>query len=325
MQGVGKISVTNEKKDTMIPHLSPVSFRTQPSWNALVDGIADYHLFPKPEIQDVLLGPDEQTLLSRTAWIDGLGFGVKSATICRDNKTHNLPTVQGLMTLFDSENGAPLATLDNNLITCRKTAADSLLGARLLARKDSRVLLIIGAGLIAQTLIQAYPSVLPSLSKILIWNRTPEAAEKLASRPATMPLHAVKDLGEAVAQADIVTTATLSNQPVLCGDWVQPGTHVDLIGAYKANMREADDKLVQNAQIFVDCRETTAQIGELLIPLQNGTITPDDIRADFYDLIGGTPGRQNEKDITLFKNGGGAHLDLMVARVLYDRFMKEST
>ena len=313
----------------MIPHLSPTSFQTLPSWTMLVEGLADYHHFPKPEIQDVFLGPEGQTLLSRTAWIEGLGFGVKSATICRDNTAHHLPTVQGLMTLFDSETGTPLATLDNDLITCHKTAADSLLGARLLARRDSQVLLIIGAGLIAQTLIHAYPAVFPSLSKILIWNRTHETAKDLASRPAAVPLHAVTDLAVAVGQADIVTTATLSHQPVLCGDWVQAGTHVDLIGAYKANMREADDKLIQKAKVFVDCRETTAQIGELLMPLGNGTITPDDIRADFYDLITGAPGkravgRQNDTDITLFKNGGGAHLDLMIARIFYDRFMTDS-
>lgn len=310
----------------MIPHLCPASLKTLPGWTVFAERIADYHRFPKAEIRDSFLGPGEPTLLSRAAWIEGLGFGVKSVTVCPRNKARRLPSVQGMMTLFDSETGTPLATLDSDLVTGKKTAADSVLGARLLARPSSRVLLIVGAGVVAQTLISAYPAVLPSISSILIWNRTAEKAKEIAACTTgeTVQVRAVTDLAEAVAQADIISSATLSQHPILQGDWVRPGTHVDLIGAYKADMREADDRLLQKARLFVDSRDTTlAHIGELLIPLRIGVITPEDIIADLYDLTTGTLGRQKEEDITLFKNGGGAHLDLMVARILYDSFIKE--
>ncbi|MBM3605254.1 MAG: ornithine cyclodeaminase [Alphaproteobacteria bacterium] len=305
----------------MAPHLSAATLTTRPDWRSLIDRIEACHRLDKAQIRDIFLGPASQTLLSRAAWIKNLGFGVKSVTVFRDNATRNLPTVQGVMALFDPDTGAPVATLDSDLVTELKTAADSVLGARLLARPHSETLLILGAGTVANSLLEAYPAVFPSLRHVMIWNRTRERAEALADRHRHdgMRISVVDDIGPAIAAADIVSTATMSYEPVIRGDWVRPGTHVDLIGAFKADMREADDALLRKARIFVDSRSTTiGHIGELMIPIAAGVISEADIQGDFYDLAGGAAGRLSDEDITVFKNGGGAHLDLMVACLLHE-------
>jgi len=164
------------------------------------------------------------------------------------------------------------------------------------------------------------------LRHVIIWNRTRQRAEGLAARHSRdgLKVTVAERLPSAVAQADIVSSATMSYEPILLGDWVRPGTHVDLIGAFKADMREADDVLLRKGRLFVDCRETTiGHIGELMIPLAAGVISETDILGDFYDLAAGVPGRTAEDDITVFKNGGGAHLDLMVARVLFEAALEQ--
>ena len=132
---------------------------------------------------------------------------------------------------------------------------------------------------------------------------------------------AAPNLAEATATADIVSTATMARAPILKGEWVRPGTHVDLIGAFKADMREADDTLISMGSLFVDSRDTTIDhIGELKIPIAQGLITADAVKGDLYELVNGTqPSRQSAQDVTVFKNGGGAHLDLMIAGFLVSR------
>jgi ornithine cyclodeaminase/alanine dehydrogenase-like protein (mu-crystallin family) len=231
-----------------------------------------------------------------------------------------LPNIHAVFTLFDDETGVPVALIDGSLVTRWKTAADSLLGARLLARPDSETLLIIGAGTVAASLVDAYSEGFPTLSRILIWNRTPGRAIDLAARVSSskLPVEAVEDLAAAVVSADLISSATLSIEPVLKGEWVTPGTHVDLIGAFRPDMREADDVLMQKAELFVDSRETAIHdIGELRLPIQSGVITEQDVRADLYDLCNGAAGRTSGDAITVYKNGGGAHLDLMTAKFIF--------
>lgn len=305
----------------MVPHISAATLHAKTDWRMLTDRIEAFHRMDKADVRDIFLGPSDQTLLSRAAWIKGVGFGVKSVTIFRDNAARGLPTVQGVMTLFDPESGSQIATLDSDLVTALKTAADSVLGARLLARSDSETLLIVGAGTVAESLIDAYRAIFPSLKRIQIWNRTRARAEELASRhiQTGFEVAVANDLQSAIAKADIVSSATMSYEPIICGDWVKPGTHVDLIGAFKADMREADDALLRKARIFVDSRDTTiGHIGELMIPIAAGVISESDVIADLYDLAAGAINRATDDEITVFKNGGGAHLDLMVARILYE-------
>jgi ornithine cyclodeaminase len=288
----------------------------QLNWLGVTDAIAAGHDLPKAEIADSFLYRGKDTLLNRAAWIDGLGLAVKSATIFPGNGAKGDPVVNGGVSLYSDGDGTLSAIIDFHLVTKWKTAGDSLLAARWLARPDSKTIVIVGAGTVATSLIDAYSAAFPQAS-FLIWNRTIEKAQALAERFGHVT--AAPDLAEAVTQADIVSCATMSTTPVLRGDWLRPGTHLDLIGAYRADMREADDVALRRSRVFVDSLDTTVgHIGELKEPIARGVIAASDIVAEYYDFTAFK--RQSEDEITLFKNGGGAHLDLMVSRYILDRW-----
>jgi len=304
-----------------LPYIRAQDVQSLLNWPDMVDALAAGHRLPPARIGDLFLTRGGDTLLNRAAWVDGIGMGLKTVSVMEGNAARGLPTVQGVMVLFDDETGTPVALIDSALVTYWKTAADSGLGARYLARPDSRQLVVIGAGTVAASLARVYHALFPQLQRILIWNRTAATATNLAAKLAAegLPTQATTDLPAAVAQADIVTSATMARQPVLMGEWVRPGTHVDLVGAFRADMREADDTLMRRARIFVDSRQTTLDhIGELMIPLADGVISRDSVLGDFNDLEIGRTGRMTAQDITLFKNGGGAHLDLMIAQGIMD-------
>jgi ornithine cyclodeaminase len=282
-------------------------------WLRMADALAEGHRGPRPRITDQFLTRGADTLLVRAAWIEGVGIGVKPVTVLPANPARGLPSIHGVLVLFDDATGAVQAIIDSALVTKWKTAADSLLGARLLARPDSRRLLIVGGGAVAESLTEAYRALFPAIA-VAIWTRRPETARALADGTGAEP---VTDLAQAVAAADIVATATLATQPVLRGEWLRPGQHLDLIGAYRADMREADDDALKRARIFVDSFDTTLEhIGELKDPLARGVITRADVLGDLHDLVAGRAGRASPADITLFKNGGGAHLDLLTGRAI---------
>lgn len=282
-------------------------------WIALTDALIAGHQRPKAEIGDTFLYRDPDTLLSRAAWIDGLGLAVKSATVFPQNPASGHPMIHGSVTLFDDATGLPEAFLDFHLVTKWKTAGDSLLGARLLARHDSSDILIVGAGTVGRSLVSAYRALFPA-AKFKVWNRSIARAEAMAD---DLNIDVASDLEMAVARADIVASATMTTEPVIQGDWLRPGTHVDLIGAYRPDMREVDDRALQRARVFVDSFDTTlGHIGEIKIPLEQGAIARDHILADYYDMEAFF--RQSDDEITLFKNGGGAHLDLMTSRYILD-------
>ena len=289
----------------------------QLNWAEAVEALWHGHRLPRAEIRDVFLGPPDGTMMSRSAHIAGLGYGAKTFTVFDANAARGLPTVQGAMLVFDKDTGSLQAIVDSPLVTEIKTAADSVLGASLLARSDSRHLLVVGAGTVATSLVKAYTAVLPGIARVSVWSRRPEQAQDLVRGLSGIPaeLVAVADLQGAVGQADIITSATMARQPVILGDWVRPGTHVDLIGAFKADMREADDALMAKAALFVDSRATTLDhIGELMMPMASGAITRESVLGDLYDLVRPDARRRIAQDeITLYKNGGGAHLDLMIA------------
>ncbi len=292
----------------MVPYIRAQDVEHLLDWNDLADALLAGHKMAKPEISDQFLHRDGDTLLSRAAWIDGVGVAVKSVTVMPDNAAHGLPSVHGAMVLFEDKTGLVEAVIDSALVTKWKTAGDSVLGARLLARPDSKRLLIVGAGTVAASLIEAYSAVFPNI-EISVWNRTKAKAEGLG-----VPV--VDDLAKAVNAADIISCATMASNPVIKGEWLRAGQHLDLIGAFKADMREADDLAMQLASIFVDSRATTIEhIGELMIPIASAAISASDVQGDLYDLVRGG-GRSSDAEITLFKNGGGAHLDLMTGQVI---------
>ncbi len=285
-------------------------------WQDLGAALEAGHRLPRAEISDSILRRGRDTLLSRAAWIDGLGIAVKSATVFPGNAAAGAPTVNGGVALYSDATGMLEAVLDFHLVTRWKTAADSLLAARRLARPDSRRILIVGAGTVARSLREAYGSLFPDAA-FSVWSRTEASARALA---ADHPDTAVApDLEAAVRAADIITCATMATEPLILGSWLRPGQHVDLIGAYRPDMREADDAALSRARLFVDSRDTTLEhIGELIEPLRTGAISRDDVLADFYDIASGRFRRTCDAEITLFKNGGGAHLDLMTSRYILD-------
>ncbi len=285
-------------------------------WIGLCDAFDAGHQLPKAEIGDTFLYRDPDTLLSRSAWIDGLGLAVKSATVFPKNPTQGKPMINGAVSVFSDLDGTLEAIVDFHLVTKWKTAGDSLCAAKKLARADSKVILVVGAGTVGRSLIEAYSSGFPS-ARFLLWNRTTSKAQELAQEFSHVDV--VTDLEAAVRSADIVTSATMSKEPLLRGDWFQPGQHIDLIGAYRPDMREVDDTALLKSRVFVDSFATTlGHIGELKIPLEAGIIERDHVIADYYspELFH----RHSADDITLFKNGGGAHLDLMTARHILDKW-----
>lgn len=289
---------------------------TRLDWLDLTKALETGHGLPRAEIGDTFLYRGDDTLLSRSAWIDGMGLLVKSATVFPGNPARGKPVVNGGVSLYDDRDGRLEAILDFHLVTKWKTAGDSLLAARHLARPDSETILLMGAGTVARSLRESYGALFPD-ARFKVWNRTRSTAERLAQ--AYPDTEAVDDLEAAVASADIVATATMSSEPVLRGAWLRPGTHVDLIGAYRKDMREADDDVLRRGRLFVDARHTTVgHIGEVQIPLDAGVISEASIIADYYDMPGGGFRRDTEEEITVFKNGGGAHLDLMCARYILE-------
>ncbi len=297
------------------PHISFAQGEEVLDWLALSDALAAGHALPRAEIADTFLYRGDDTLLSRAAWIDGLGMAVKTATIFPGNPQSGQPMVNGAVALYSDTDGTLAAMIDFHLVTKWKTAGDSLLAARRLADPDSQHILIVGAGTVGASLVQAFSAGFPQ-ARFEIWNRTGAKARDLADGFAHA--RAVTDLEAAVHRADIIVTATMSSTPILRGDWLRPGQHVNLIGAYRPDMREADDRALQRARVFVDSVDTTLDhIGELKIPLESGAISRDHVRADYYDLAQFVP---DADAITVFKNGGGAHLDLMTSRHILDQW-----
>jgi ornithine cyclodeaminase len=287
-------------------------------WIALTDAFALGHTRPKAEIDDTFLYRDPDTLLSRAAWIDGMGIAVKSATIFPGNTDRGKPNINGGVCLYSDTDGTLEAIIDFHLVTKWKTAGDSLLAARRLARPDSEHILLVGAGTVARSLHAAYSAAFPQAS-FTVWSRTPQSAQALADSLPDVSI--ADDLQDAVERADIIGTATMTTEPIIEGAWLQPGQHLDLIGAYRPDMREVDDDALARARLFVDSIDTTlGHIGELKIPLETGAIHRDDIVADYYDLAAFT--RRSDDEITICKNGGGAHLDLMTSRYILDQWRK---
>jgi ornithine cyclodeaminase len=271
------------------------------TWQGILAALRDGHLLPRAEIRDILLHRGTDALLTRAAWIDGLGQVVKCATVFPGNAPVK-PTIHGAVNLFDDRTGELSALIDFHLVTRWKTAGDSLLAASRLARPDARNILLVGAGAVGRSMHAAYRSLWPDAA-FRVWSR---------SHPERLGLPVATDLKDSVGWADIICTATMATEPLIHGDWLRPSQHLDLIGAYGPGMREVDDTAMRRARVFVDSRATTlGHIGELMDPIASGAIAATDILADFYD----DPGLWSRApdDITIAKNGGGAHLDLMTA------------
>jgi ornithine cyclodeaminase/alanine dehydrogenase-like protein (mu-crystallin family) len=262
------------------------------------------------------------SLLTWIAWQPGAALGAKLAAVFPGNEGRGAgPNIRSIVVLFDGQDGRPQAVITGESFTRAKTAADSALGADLLARPDAAVLAVLGAGAQAETQIRYLLAVRPSVRRVAIWNRTPEKARALAAAlsVAGIEIGAVEDAEAAVHDADIVSCVTASRTPVLRGAWLKPGAHVDLVGSFTPEMREADDEAMRRARLFVDTRRfAVGHCGEFTQAIAAGAITAGDVVAELAELCTGAVGRGSAEEITLFKNAGGGHLDLMVARAFHD-------
>jgi ornithine cyclodeaminase len=260
------------------------------------------------------------TSLIMPAWVPGRYYGIKTINIAPGNARRGLPGLHATYTLFDGCTGAPLALIDGDVITARRTAGASALAAGWLARPDARHLLVVGGGRIARLLPQAYRTVLP-LARVSAWARSPQQADALAAqwRAQGLPARAVTDLPAACAEADIVSCATLATEPVVQGDWLRPGTHLDLIGSFTPAMREADDACFAGAALYVDTEEALQKSGELLGPLHRGVFRAADVRGTLATLCRGeATGRSDARERTVFKSVGTALEDLAAAILVHE-------
>ncbi|HEY7687558.1 MAG TPA: ornithine cyclodeaminase family protein [Dongiaceae bacterium] len=260
----------------------------------------------------------ENIWLLLPAWQHGRNQGVKLVSVFPGNDAKGLLSIVGVYVLFDGTNGYPLAVIDGAALTLRKTAANSALAATFLAPKDAGKLLMIGAGQLSPHLAMAHSAVRP-IREVRVWNRSVAKAEQMA---ATLKLPGVRveatdDLEAAVRWADVISAATMAKEPMIKGAWLRPGQHIDLVGGFRPDMREADDEAVRRARVFIDAWFTAgAHCGDICKPLEAGIIAKDAITDTFQLARGEKPGRQSDSEITLFKSGGGGHEDLGTAQHL---------
>lgn len=274
-------------------------------------------------------GEADAMLLLMPAWSDTAAaiapeavMGVKLVSVVPGNAARGKPSVTGAYVLMSGVTGEPLAVLDGARLTLWRTAGASALAADHLARPDAERLVMVGAGTLAEHLIEAHCAVRP-IREVRIWNRSADKAEALAAKFATreIAVSAVTDLDAALADADVVSAATMSNEPIIHGARLRPGTHVDLVGGYTPAMREADDAAIARARVFVDTRAgALKEAGDLTQPIASGVLKPEDVVADLADLCRGVkPGRETTEEITLFKSVGTALEDLVAARLVWRR------
>jgi ornithine cyclodeaminase len=260
------------------------------------------------------------TSLLMPAWVPGRYYGVKIINIAPGNARRGLPGLHGSYLLFDARTGVPLAHLDGDEITARRTAAASALGGSYLAREDASHLLVVGAGRVAALLPAAWGAV-RKLERVTVWARRAEEAERLAQqwRAEGFNAQATTDLAAACGEADMVSCATLATEPVVRGAWLAPGSHLDLIGSFTPAMREADDACFEDARVFVDTDEALTKSGDLLVPMAHGVLSENDIRGTLTTLCKGVAtGRRNATERTVFKAVGTALEDLAAAMLVYE-------
>ncbi|USD39059.1 MULTISPECIES: ornithine cyclodeaminase family protein [Ferrimonas] len=289
-----------------LPYSSLIPALQQAFCQAITAPMRHHHDMDNP-------GHRETTLLLMPAWQAGDKVGVKLVTVAPDHS----PAIQGIYLLMDLASGRPELMMDAPALTARRTAAASALAASFLAPTQARTLLMVGTGTLSKQLIQAHCAVRP-IERVLIWGRDFNKAQCLAQSLPQIHCQPIRHLETGCREADVISVATLARTPLIDGHWLRPGQHLDLVGAYRPDMREANDEAVRRCQLFVDTRQgALKETGELVIPLQQGLISDSDIVADLFDLCRKThPGRTDEHQLTLFKSVGHALEDLAAAKLV---------
>jgi len=294
--------------------------------NSLKEGFAEksvetpmrhHHDFENPE------EAIDSTLLLMPAWRAGNDLGVKIVTVSPNNGKYDLPSIQGSYLYMDAHKGSIRAILDAKALTAKRTAATSALAASFLAREDASVLLMLGTGALSRNLIKAHASIRP-ISKVYIWGRDFNKSSEIALelKDDFLEITPIKDYTPYLAKADIISCATLSKTPLVFGQYLREGQHLDLVGAYKKDMREADDVAVMKSNIFVDTFQGgLKESGDIVIPMQSGILKRNAIKADLFDLCSSEKkGRESDSEITFFKSVGHASEDLIGAKYYFDQW-----
>ena len=311
----------------MIPFLDAAQLAVALPYPVLIDALRDAFRIgaeaPQRHVHTISQANDA-VLLLMPVWQPERHTGVKLVTVAPRNPQLNLPTVHSIFMLFDSATGAPVCQMDGEELTLRRTAAASALASSYLSRPESKHLLLVGTGSLAPYMAAAHCSARP-IRSVTVWGRTPAKAARTAALLRQelddgIAVLVASDLEAAVRDADIISCATTSTVPLVQGQWVQPGTHIDLVGGFRPNMREADDALVAAADVFVDTfAGALAEAGDLVQPMAAGCLAREDIRAELADLCAGRhPGRTDAAQITLFKSVGTALEDLCGANLAWD-------
>jgi len=265
---------------------------------------------------------EASTLLLMPSWKYGEDLGVKMVTVSPDNSQNGLPAVNGIYVLFDAATGMVKAILDGAELTAWRTAATSALASSHLSRQDSSKLLMIGTGALAPYLIKAHASVRP-IEKVIIWGRNKVKAEQVAKElhHEDLDISIADNLNESISTADIISCATLSSTALITGKDVDTGQHIDLVGAYRKDMRESDDALIKKVSIYIDTKTAIDECGDLYQPINQGIINAEDIKADLFQLCSSqnSSGRVSNDEITLFKSVGHALEDFVAAQLVWQK------
>ena len=312
----------------MVPYLDAAQLAAALTYPVLIPALRDAFCIgaevPRRHVHTI--SPDnDAVLLLMPVWQPERHTGVKLVTVAPRNPRKDLPTVHSIFMLFDSATGAPVCQMDGEELTLRRTAASSALASSYLSRPDSSRLLVVGTGSLAPYMAAAHCAARP-IRHITIWGRSPDKAAHatgLLRQRLPNPEIAIEfneDLASAAGSADIISCATTSTTPILQARWIRPGTHIDLVGGFRPNMREADDALIGAAEVFVDTfAGALAEAGDLLQPIDAGYLASEDIRAELADLCAGRhPGRTDPSQLTLFKSVGTALEDLCGANLAWD-------
>ena len=298
-------------------------------YEPLIQALATGLLEPIESPSRIVLNPnhDASAVLIMPAWKPNGIMGTKIVSIWPGNNAKGKPAVSAIYVVTSCDDGQTLAVIDGTELTLRRTAAAAALGAKLLARSNSKKLAVLGTGALSMAMVMAHRSVF-DLSEIIIWGRSLENAQTVAENLAHRGISASAtiDLQSALASADVVVAATTATQPFIRSDWVKPGTHLGLMGAFTPQMAEAEPELLPNVRLFVDSREAVLQKGgEVLQALRAGLIQDSDVRGELAELLSPSlniVGRTSDQDITVFKSVGFASLDLIAAEyVLRDSYV----
>lgn len=283
-----------------------------------------HHDFANPAVNA------DSTLLLMPAWNPSKNAGVKIVTVSPENSQFDLPSINGTYIYLDAVKGTIKAILEAKSLTVKRTASASALASTFLSKENSSSLLMIGTGALSVNLIKAHASVRP-IKNVFIWGRNFSKAQAICKtlKEEDFTITAVQTIEEKISEVDIISCATLSKTPLVLGKYLKAGQHVDLVGAYKKDMREADNEVIKKGAVYIDTYQGgLKESGDILIPLQTGVLKQEDINADLFELcsskeIAEEKGRKNDDEITVFKSVGHALEDLAAANYFYHKYINQ--